>query len=242
MAPDTGTGSVSTCVSAASWSASPSTETTSGSTSTDAMRKPWAGVPVTFGFTGRVFVSRLVNSGIVTWTERGSRSTPVTTAPASSTGFASTVRSKSMPSGERATFTCAATTWLTAVAGPVTLTVGGRERHLADVDARGWRALVDLDRDHLRRHLVEHDLDRARLGVEDRHPRVDGVDGDPDVDLLPVGLDVGQVDGRHEVLGAQPGHVRRRDVPDLVDVAEVVRDLRAGRLVDGRDGHRARET
>ena len=125
VAPETATGAVSASVSWESWSASPSTETMSGSFSTEEIRNPCAGVPVTTGFTGSVRVSRLVNSGIVTWTVRGSSSTPVTTAPDSSIGFGSTVRSKSMPSGDSATFTCAATTWLTAVDGPVTLTVVG---------------------------------------------------------------------------------------------------------------------
>ena len=53
VAPEIGTGAVSASVSCASWSASPSTDTTSGLVSTEAMRKPGAGVPVTTGFTGQ---------------------------------------------------------------------------------------------------------------------------------------------------------------------------------------------
>ena len=119
MAPETDTGAVSADISAASWSASPSTETTSGSTVTDAMRKPWAGVPVTTGLTGSVRDSRLVNSGIVTWTVRGSSSTPATIcAGVVDRPRASTSRSKSMPSGSSVATTRAATTRLTAVPRP----------------------------------------------------------------------------------------------------------------------------
>ena len=167
MAPETDTGAVSADISAASWSASPSTDTTSGSAATDAMRNPWAGVPVTTGLTGSVRVSRLVNSGIVTWTVRGSSSTPATISPLSSTGRASTSRSKSMPSGSSVATTRAATTRLTAVVAPVTETSVGVYDHLAHVDARRGRPLLDVDRDLLGRDLVEDDLDRARLEVED---------------------------------------------------------------------------
>ena len=46
---------------------------------------------------------------------------------------------------------------------------------------------------------------------------------------LPVGLDVGEVDRRPEVLGAQPADVGGRDVPDLLDVAQLVGDHRVRR-------------
>ena len=48
-APATETGCVSSLVNSASWSASPSTVTTAGSTTIDAISKPAAGVPVTTG-------------------------------------------------------------------------------------------------------------------------------------------------------------------------------------------------
>ena len=114
-------------------------------------------------------------------------------------------RSKSMPSGDSATFDVRGDD---LVDGRGRARHGDRRRregHLADVDARRGGALVHLDGDLLGRHLVEHDLDRARLPVEDGHPRIDGVDRDPDVDGLPVGLDVREVDGRLEVLGALAG-------------------------------------
>ena len=111
----------------------------------------------------------------------------------------------------------------------MTATSVGVYDHLAHVDAVGGRPLLDVDRDLLGGHLVEHDLDRARLEVEDRDARIDGGDRDPDAHGLAVGLDVGEVDGRLEVLRAQATDVERRDVPDLVEVAQVVGDDRARR-------------
>ena len=60
VAPETGTGAVSAATRACSCAWSPSTETTSGWTSTDPIRNPAPGVPVTIGLTGSVRFSRFV--------------------------------------------------------------------------------------------------------------------------------------------------------------------------------------
>ena len=62
--PVIGIGTVSTRVRAASWSASPATSTTCGSTVTDSISKPAAGVPVMTGLTGSVRLWRSEKTGI----------------------------------------------------------------------------------------------------------------------------------------------------------------------------------
>ena len=125
VAPETGTGAVSAATRSWSWAWSPSTETTSGLTSTDPIRNPAAGVPVTMGLTGNVRFSRLVYTGIFTWTLEGSRLTPVTTSPAASTASGVTSRSTLTPLPSIVAVTRALTTRLTAADGPVTTTSGG---------------------------------------------------------------------------------------------------------------------
>ena len=60
-----------------------------------------------------------MNSGIVTWTVRGSRSTPVTTSPAVVDRLGLDVAVEVEPSGvERRRSRGRATTWFTAADGP----------------------------------------------------------------------------------------------------------------------------
>ena len=86
------------------------------------------------------------------------------------------------------------------------------------------------------------DLDRPRPEVEDRDPRVDRRHVDPDVDRVAVGLDVGQVDRRPEVVGAQPAARRPGAMYRICSTSRswLVTTV-SGRLVDGRDRDRARE-
>ena len=90
-----------------------------------AIRNPAAGVPVSTGFTGSVRDCLLVKMGIVTWTVRGSMSTPVTISPAASIASTSISRSTSRPLPSIGALARAATTRLTATDGPVTVTLAG---------------------------------------------------------------------------------------------------------------------
>ena len=108
-----------------SWSASPSTVTTVGVTVTLSTSKPGAGVPVMTGFTGSVRDWRSENTGSVTWTNRGERSTGLTRFPTLSTGMRSTSWSMSIPGSWITTEPIALTTLSTSDLAPSTVTCLG---------------------------------------------------------------------------------------------------------------------
>src|SRR3954451_13887860 len=122
VAPETETGAVSAVRRPASWSWSPLSETTSGSTVTRSTRKPAAGVPVTIGLTGTVLFWRFSYTGIWTWTVVGSSFTPVTLWPKSSTASGATSRSTFTALASMVTLTRASTTRFTSADAPLTST------------------------------------------------------------------------------------------------------------------------
>src|SRR4051812_33308248 len=123
--PVTGMGSVSILTRAANCSALPSTVTAGGSTVTDAISKPPAGVPVTIGATGTVLDVRSVKTGMSTWTVVGSTLIGLTGLPSWSIGVRGTSWLTVNPPGWITTVARAATTASTTDAGPVTLTDSG---------------------------------------------------------------------------------------------------------------------
>ena len=123
--PVIGIGTVSTRVRAASWSASPATSATCGSTVTDSISKPAAGVPVMTGLTGSVRLWRSEKTGMTTRAVGGVTSSERRAFPSWSTGTSWASWSTSRPDGWMRTSARAATTLATIDSGPDTVTFCG---------------------------------------------------------------------------------------------------------------------
>ena len=146
-----------------------------------------------------------------------------------------------MPSGDRATLTCAATTWLTADDGPVTLTVVGVNVISPTSMPAGtvpWSTSTGTclvvtwsSTTWIVRGCESRMVTRGSMAVTVTRTLTG----------CPSALTFARSTVASKSSARWRGTSARRDVPDLVDVAQVVRDLGARRLVDGGDGDRARE-
>src|SRR3954462_9074011 len=123
--PVIGMGTVSTWLSSASWSASPVTSATRGSTATDSISKPAAGRPVMIGLTGSVLLWRSEKTGMTTRAVGGDTSTGLTAFPSLSTATSCASSSTSMPVDWIVTSARAEATFDTVDCAPGMLTVGG---------------------------------------------------------------------------------------------------------------------
>ena len=202
---------------AASWSASPATSATCGSTVTDSISKPAAGSPVTIGLTGRVRLLRSEKTGIVTRAVAGVTSTGTSALPSLSTGTSWTSWSTSIPAD-----------WIDDVgadgsrpveiddAAPETVTVSGSTVTSPRVSPSGtgpWTTLTGTSA----RVSSPSSSTVANCGLE-------AEDGDPGVERLVTSIGTledaawssipGQVDGRQERAGGDQ-HAARREVADL---------------------------
>ena len=137
--PVIGIGSVSTWLSWASWSASPVTRTTSGSTVTDSISNPAAGLPVMIGLTGSVRLWRSEKTGMTTRAVGGVMSTGLTALPSLSTATSWASSSTSMPLDWIVTSARTASTFDTIEVAPVTVTVSRVDRRRDRPSARRAR-------------------------------------------------------------------------------------------------------
>ena len=118
-------GSVSTRVRSTSWSASPATRTTWGSTVTESISKPAAGTPVMMALTGRVRLCWSEKTGMTTRAVCGVTSSGRSSLPSLSTGTSWTSSSRSMPVDWIVTSARTESTWSTIEAAPDTVTTDG---------------------------------------------------------------------------------------------------------------------